>query len=336
MDSQTFNAKRIQRRIAYCFYRQFRQRQDPAATANPCYSITFRDASQSYCNLNSGVVLPAVLMLLALIVTLTIQTQTITRGRLAKEQRTTELTRLRIIASDAVWQTLASLPDKHDSLHTQTNADWAQPKEEHLPDGTLLKVQVKDALSRFNINNLGISSLTSGVARLPEMIVADLLAGTDCPEPPAMAKKLRRRYSDLSDGGKPPPIQSPAEFFRLVSNTSPEQLLAFFTILPVSKEGLTPVNVNSAPLPVLIGVLGPTRSLTAQALAESRDSKPLTDLRHFPFYNAIQASESYLTVHSSFFTIEAEAGHTEAIVRIWALVERDSANHWQVRHWVCR
>ncbi len=282
-------------------------------------------------------VLPAVLMLLALLAALTLQTQMAARGRLAREQRAGEHTRLRTLACDAAWQALQTLAEETAAAALiHTNAAWAAPRRETLPDGTLLSVQVSDAARLFNVNNLGFSALTAGVVRLPEAIAAELLAGAQCPAPVAVAGRWRDWFAGHPAGLTGAVLQSTAELAALAPEAEPERLAELFSVLPDPGAGLAPVNVNTAPPEVLLGVLGQTRAFAAEALVKRRDAQPLQAVKNFAFYDSIRDCEDYLDVRSLYFSVAAQAEQTGGLVRVWALAERDPLAQWRVRRWVCR
>lgn len=293
--------------------------------------------SQSYFTpASAGMALPVVLMLLALLAALTLQAQMAARGRLAREQRATAHARLRALAADAAWQALRALAEESEPALTHTNADWSRSREERLPDGTLLAVRVADAARLFNVNNLGVQSLTAGVARLPETVTAELLAGAECPAPVEVAARLRDWFAGTEPGQTGAVMQSSGELLALAPAMPPERLAELFSVLPASGGGLTPVNVNTAPAAVLQGVLGQARAFAAAALVQRRDAQPLQSLENFAFYDAIRDCAAYLDVRSLYFTVEARAENAGGLIRIWAMAERDPMAQWRVRRWVCR
>ncbi len=298
-----------------------------------------RGGSQSYFAPSSaaGMVLPAVLMLLALLAALTLQTQMAARGRLAREQRAGAHTRLRALACDAAWQALQKLAEETAAAALiHTNAAWAALRREVLPDGTLLSVRVGDAARLFNVNNLGVPALTADVARLPEAIAAELLAGAQCPAPAAVAGHWRDWFAGHPAGLTGAVLQSTAELAALAPEAEPERLAELFSVLPDYGAGLAPVNVNTAPPEVLLGVLGQTRAFAAEALVKRRDAQPLQAVNNFAYYDSIRDCADYLDVRSLYFTVAAQAEQTGGLVRVWALAERDPLAQWRVRRWVCR
>ena len=288
---------------------------------------------------DAGMVLPVTLMLLALLAALTLQAQMAARSRLAREQRAGTQARLRVMACDAAWQSLQMLAEETATVTIiHTNAAWAAPRRETLPDGTRLFVQVSDAASLFNVNNLGAAAPPTDSARPLEAVAAELLSGAQCPAPVAVAKRWRDWFVSHPAGLTGAVLQSAADLAALTPEVAPERLAELFSVLPKSDAGCTPVNVNTAPEPVLQGVLGQTRAFAAAALIRRRDVQPFQNLKNFTYYDAIRDCEGYLDVRSLYFAVEAQAEQTDGVARVWALVERDPSAQaqWRVRRWVCQ
>ncbi len=282
-----------------------------------------------------GMVLPAVLMLLALITGLTIQAQLSSRARLARQQHALAHARLRAIAGDAAWNALHYLATNADSLYTHTNADWARPSCFKLPDTTEVSVHVTDATARFNVNNLGVMVLPADLARLPDTIITDLLPDSASPAP-VITTRMQNWYIEHQTNTLNSVMYDTDTLLTLMPEIPVPQALELFTVLPLPNSSLTPVNVNTAPLEVLQAILGGTRAWAATGLLHQRMAQPLTLLEHYSGWTAIADCAPYLTVHSSFFEVEATASNAATVATVWAIVECDPTAAWQVRRWVCR
>lgn len=284
----------------------------------------------------AGMILPAVLFLLALLAALTLQMQISSRARLASESRADRRTMLRAAAADAAWHALRNLAADTETALTHTNSDWAIPLQVELPDGVLTSTRVRDAARCFNINNLGVAAVTAASARLPHMIAADLLAEAGCEEPENTAMRLLSAFNGRPAGSTGALIRSFAELAEFAPDADPERLAGLFSVLPNTGLTPTPVNVNTAPPAVLRAVLGPAREFESAALIRQRDIQPLAALEHFSEFPAVRDFAAYLDVRSMFFELDALAEKDQARAHIWTLVERNPLADLRVRRWVCR
>ena len=281
-------------------------------------------------------ILPIVLLLLALLSAMTLQMQLSSRAGLKKERHASRRSRLRIAASDTAWQALRLLAADSEAVLTHTNSDWAKPLRVELPDGIIAAAIIRDAGRSFNINNLGVAALTSSTARLPHMIVADLLAEAGCEEPGKTALSMQTEFGKRPAGAPGSLLQGYADLAALAPDADPEQLADLFSVLPNAGLTPTPVNVNTAPEITLRAILGDSQAFEAAALVRRRDVQPLAALEHFSGFPAISNSAPYLDVRGMFFEVDARAEQGEMQAGVWVLAERDPQAQWRILRWVCR
>ncbi|MCA1807950.1 MAG: general secretion pathway protein GspK [Lentisphaerae bacterium] len=299
-----------------------------------CKQKVFPEPGSCDCR-RAGLVLPAVLMLLALTAALTLHAQLTARIRLRQARGATERARLRILASDAAWQALLDLTQENLLLLTHTNADWALPRDYILPDGVAVRAGMSDATRRFNVNNLGCDyGETEG--RPPEDVMSGLLQAAGSRTPEDDAARLRAGLVQAMQESDEAMLQGSGALLDLLPELPPERLEVLLTALPVALRHPLPVNVNTATPEVLQALLGDARRMAADALIARRDAQPLAALEHFAGYGDLGEYNAYLAVGSAFFEVWAEAEDQGVIAKVWALAELNAESGLRVHRWVCR
>ena len=223
---------------------------------------------------------------------------------------------------------------------------WAQPVDFLPVDQGFIRGQVVDLQGRFNLNNFATASpdrlkeYTEQFARLLEILEVD----------PFIAKPIAQTIRDWVDpdssvtpndgaedteylGLQPPyripnrPMQSVTELMAVKGMTQQiyARLLPYVAALPQVD---TPININTAPQPVLESMVIKPSSAMAQ-FVEERLKKPLDSTAQLTstgiIGNAPDMATSYMTVASDFFQLRAEATIGQSRVAIYSLYYRQSS-----------
>ena len=196
---------------------------------------------------------------------------------------------------------------------------WAQPQQPQLFGGIEVSGQIEDLQGRFNLNTLvaGAQPVATAVTRYRALLAtqqlpADLVAPViDWIDPDSLASG-RAGVEDETYLGAVPAYRAANQPFvsasslRLVSGYTAAvdaRIAPWVTALP----GATAINVNTAPLPVLIA-LG-LDSAQAQAVATLRMKQPFATLQQFlasPPLQGAAVDPALLGVGSRYFRVRIE------------------------------
>ena len=211
----------------------------------------------------------------------------------------------------------------------QLNNDWKLQKPKQLIDKTPIKMTTKqndtiissvieDAQANFNLNNLTDKNFQPDFKRLLHTIAPKvdeataqsiLLGIIDWITPGLRGTTFDKYYAELN-----PPYQAPhnpmvsVSELRLIKDVSAEiynQLAPFITALPEK----TPVNVNSAPAPVLMSLSKTMTLETAKNLSIYRQQTPFLTLEQFSKLELVKNNpipETKITVTSNYFLVKSE------------------------------
>lgn len=313
-----------------------------------------------------GGVLIMVLILLALISALVIQAQVTARAALLREQRAVLQARLRQAATGAAFSALRRIADDEDLQVDHTNEPWATPREEADPSGIVTRTTVIDEDRTFDVNNLVLTAPVQG-ARAVSDIVMDILTLCGDFAPVARTDALidwmdgdndgyaeADAYAELTPPYAPPNrnLETWGEVLwvrgfdrayfvpharysaREVFNANAADCL---TVLPGQRGAPLPVNINTAPRGVLLGVLGLDAEDAVAAVLVRRTSDPFRSLDPLLFALKPEVADSvrpYLDVRSHVFRVEAQAYAEGESHRLWARARRDTKGNVQVFEWV--
>jgi type II secretory pathway component PulK len=327
----------------------------------PIYHITFRDTRQSCsADLNrcagsareSGMILVTVLLFMAIILALVIQSQVVARMALRFEDRQSMRAQLRVAAAEAAWNALRVLAADDNLQADYTNKPWAAWQTNFLPNTVETMALITDESRYFNVNNLATIPSNAAV-RLPTAIVQDMFAANDWPDPVGETQALKD-WVDRDRGGtrgagyyheahlplEPPnaPMESPAEMNGVLNATRKEWRAAppGLTVLPDRVGQIVPINVNTADREVLRAVLGAGRSVLAEEICRRRDAYPVTDLNQVLDAKTLVALRPYLDTRSRYFSLAAQAARNGREETIYALVRRDNQGEVKILRWVYR
>ncbi len=314
-----------------------------------------------------GGVLIMVLVLLGLTTALLLQAQMATRRRVSLRQAGLEQVRLRAAAADAIRAAMQRLADDEDLTFDTLEDDWAQPIEHRDPTGIELYVTVEDENRFFDLNNLRIEPVPGTATRSAHDILLDLLNGCGIFTAIPKADNIRDWIDDDDIGLRErafymaldPPYEPPNRWLytwnellaideierplfdrrvrRNITEAFAHNLIDTVTLIPVERGSPVPVNVNTAPPNVLLGVLGFGNERAVEMLQGARQIAPIRSLEALAAFapeELIEQVGPYVDVRSSFFRIRAYAsvpGHTEQVL---ALVQRESEGNVKILQWI--
>jgi type II secretory pathway component PulK len=314
---------------------------------------------------DDGSVLILVLIMLALVGGIVLETQIAARGAHRLESSRLREQLLRHAASSAVLDAMRRLADDEDLTVDHAWEPWAQPDARLLPDGTRVDVIVRDENRWFDVNNLSLPDRDD--RRSPRIVLRDIL--TLCGDlTPASAVQALGDWVDADDRGllesfhyreRDPSYAAPnrvlygwAEWLRVegwsradfdprprVETAGPFQgsLVDTVTAVPVPRVSPVPVNLNTASPDTLRGVLGLEQEALVRELVARRKAAPLRRLDAAALAvdtATLQPLLPYLAVRSAYFRIEAEATQGVHRERIRVLARREPGGTVEVLQWL--
>lgn len=312
-----------------------------------------------------GGVLVLTLVLLALMTVLLVQSQALARGRLRGEEAADQTAALRRAATEAVYSAMRRLADDPDLAVDTTNETWALREDITSPLGVGLLTQVTDGASRFDLNNLALS--TPGSIRPAGDILMDML--TLCGDfAPSARMVALTDYVDDNPAGlyerdycakQVPPAACPnralygwgellsvagwsKELFARkvragVAQTFDADLVDLVTVMPFPREKPLPININTASRETLTGVLGLGQDALVASILALRAIKPIRDVETLEVMaeqGFFQTVRPYLSVRSSLFEIQAQAYKDGRTAQVRALASRDREGRVDIVQWL--
>lgn len=312
-----------------------------------------------------GSVLILVLVMLALVSGIVLETQVSARAMHRLESARVQREQLRHAAGAGVWDAVRRLADDEDLAVDHAWEPWAQPVSTLNPDGIRVDVSVRDENRWFDVNNLSLPDRTD--LRPARVILRDIL--TQCghltpatpvqalgdwvdsddrgllesfhyqERDPAYSTANRVLYSwaewlsvegwRKEDFDPRPRVEPPGPFRGTLSDA--------VTVLPVPRVSPVPVNLNTATADTLRGVLGLEQEALVRELISRRKAAPLRSLDAAVSAvdpDALQMLLPYLAVRSAYFRIEAEAILGESRQRIQVLARREPGGTVEVLRWL--
>jgi general secretion pathway protein K len=221
---------------------------------------------------------------------------------------------------------------------------WAQPLPMMPVEGGAMQGQIRDEQGRFNLNNLldgpeANPAAVSQFQRLLQLLELDArLANAllDWLDPDINARFPEGAEDDTYLGREPPYRAANALLvhvseLRLVAGYDEEvveRLLPYVTALPEA----TPLNVNTAPAPLLATLVEDMSLVEAESLVQVRAEEPFQDLEQFtaqPAFAGRALLEVPLTLRSEYFRLHGQVMVGSGEVWLSSLLRR-GADH-QVR-----
>ncbi len=204
-----------------------------------------------------------------------------------------------------------------DSIHDL----WAMPMPPLAIPGGSVQGQVEDLQSRFNLNNLvkeGQASpedliLFEHLLRILKLSPALAQVVVDWIDSDMEAKIPNGAEDDIYLSQTPAYrtsntlLSSPTEIRLLAGfdNKNYQILLPYISTLPTR----TPINVNTAPLPILMALAKGLNETDATALIADREKKPFESVQDFLIHDALaglKIKANYLSISSTYFLFKAK------------------------------
>jgi general secretion pathway protein K len=218
------------------------------------------------------------------------------------------------------WVKRILLRDAKSNETDSFNDIWAIPIPPLPISGGVVLGQIEDLQSRFNLNNL----IKEGQPSTQDIILFQRLL-TLLELPPTLAQIavdwIDNDMESLPDGAednayltKIPAYRtantlftSPTEMRLLagIDNDSYQKLLPYISTLPT----YTPININTAPLPILMTLVQEFTESDAQTLIDDREKKPFQSIQDFLIHDALAGLEikaNNLSVSSNYFLLTAQ------------------------------
>lgn len=290
-----------------------------------------------------GVALVTAMLIVAIVAALAASFALGQQVWLRQTQNLTDLARAERLQQGAVAAAAALLArDARNGRTDDLTEDWARPIPPLPVDGALVHVAITDAQGRFNLNNL-VQSGKGNTAAAAIGVFRNLLALHDLPpdladavldwiDPDSIARPNGAEDIDYLSLDAPyraanQPLASVDEL-RLIKGFTPEiveQLRPYVVALPAA--GQVPINVNTAPAPVLAALAG-TSLAAAEQLVEARERRAFTNPTEFQAaLGSGRAAQGSYAVASGYFivSVEARVGRTQR--RTEALIERPAGGN---------
>jgi type II secretory pathway component PulK len=308
--------------------------------------------SQKNQQTSSGAILLITLILLAVVTTIAVEMYVISQNMIQREYLALELSRLRILAADAVWQNLQKLENDENLLYDYTNEAWAQSCSNTLSDGTKIVTSIIDENRFFDANNLATRQEFKAF-RKPVDVMIDILtmnafnnaielsqAIQDWVDADLEGVREASFYLQKHTNAVPPnaPMESTREatFVFETLSTPFIQLPDGLTLLPKEDLKCTKVNINTAPEKVLLAVLGIYSSDLVVNICRRREGAPFISLSSVIPAKIIDEATIYLDVKSEYFSIFSQAEKEKKIARIYALAHRKPDGTITILRWIER
>lgn len=216
---------------------------------------------------------------------------------------------------------------------------WAMPLPPLPISGGTVQGQVEDLQGRFNLNNL----VEKGQASSEDMIFFERLLRV-LELPPQLAQVVvdwidNDLEAQMPDGAedntyltKTPAYRtsntlfsSPSEIRLLAGfdNDSYQKLLPYISTLPTR----TPINVNTAPKPVLMALAQGLSETDASVLIADREKKPFESTQDFIVHNALaglKMESNNLSVVSAYFLLTAQVQIERAGAQLSSVLHREA------------
>ena len=237
------------------------------------------------------------------------------------------------------WVRRILLRDAKSNKIDSFNDIWAIPIPPLPIVGGVVQGQIEDLQSRFNLNNL----IKEGQASAEDIIFFErLLAILELP--PALAQvavdwidndmepQMPHGAEDNAYLTKTPAYRTsntlftnPTEMRLLagIDNESYQKLLPYISTLPT----YSPININTAPLEILMALVKELSESDAQTLIADREKKPFQSIQDFLIHDALAGLEikaNNLSVSSDYFLLTAQVQIDKAQTQLNSILYRSS------------
>ncbi len=236
------------------------------------------------------------------------------------------------------WARQILAEDRRNSNTDHLGEDWATVLPPLAVEGAVVSGALEDLQGRFNLNNLvrdGRPSepdierfrrllraleLEEGVARA----VTDWLDRDDEPAFPDGAEDLTYLLENPPYRTPNAPLASASELLLIqgMDRATYETLRPHVTALPVP----TPINVNTATIPVLMSLAEDLTRTDAELLAEGRGEQGYENIDQFmnqPPFRDFAGQVTDISVTSDYFLLRAQVQYGRSRVQLYSLLARN-------------
>lgn len=297
----------------------------------------------------AGMALVAALMIGAALSALALHALAAARAGLRAAESAAQSRRLGALAAGEARRRLRELADDRDARVDHLSEEWARPAAFELPDGIRLESRVEDENRRFDLNHLARAAVES--ERRPETAVAaELLSLAGAPDPrrrlDALRTALRAPTGDAES--KPRPLSAWAEltgiegfdrdFLEREADGAARRVRPadVFAVAPFDAARPPPINLNTAPEGVLLGLFGRARADAVRAALSLREAAPLRSLEPLALVAdpvAFARLRPLMDVRSALFRVETRATAAGRERRVRALARREGNGEVRILEW---
>ena len=333
----------------------------------PSSSRSSSGASKSSSRSRSGAAFILVMVLIALLSAMLLQSQWLARSSHRLQERYLLDARIRASATRALHGGLTRLANDPDLQVDHLEEDWAKDLELEWPDGSAHVVRIIDLNRYFDLNNLYLETANKDI-RPGTTLLMDLMteAGHFLPVETVDAmhdwidpdrEGVREAwYYDQEKLGYVPPndwFKSWSEVLRVAGverdlwkplerygrvRRYEAGMLDMTTVIPGRRGSPHSVNLNTASLETLRGVFGPRFDEAAASVLALRAGGPIRsfDLLATRFGDplAFESLRPYLSVDSEFFSVEVRSYLEGRSFNAQALARRDDQGQVHILRWV--
>ena len=235
------------------------------------------------------------------------------------------------------------------------NVDWKEKKTGKLVDSlpaqspankennATITSTIQDAQANFNLNNLIDPSYQQSFTRLIQVIAPDTdaesaknitQAAVDWITPGIINSTFDQYYAKLDVPYRAPHhIMSSASELRLIKGVTAKlynQLIPYLTALPDSN---TPINVNTAPAPVLMSLMPRLTATAAKTILLYRKQNPFIEPQQFLALEVIKNNlvaenkiDNKITVISGYFLTQTTVSIGKQQITLYTLLQRITKN----------
>ena len=313
-----------------------------------------------------GALVLLVMVVAAAVAVVLLYAQTRARQRLQVRTEEVQGAKLHLALTDAMLQALPLLADDEDLAVDHLDEPWAQPIEFVNPDGVSIRVEIHDACSKLDLNNLYVEVPTINQEPFANL-VEEVLVRCGAPTPTFHVQALRDWIDPDDDGSREAPhyreqqrpVTPPNRWFQswdelqYVSGFGPEwldtrppvdpverfdeRLRNLTTLLPVSRTRPIKINLNTASHALLWALVGVENEARIDELVAYRKSNPLRKIGQASqlMPEAIHRRlEAYTDVGSAYFEVSGRAFHSGTGVSARALVQREHDGNVEIIQWL--
>jgi len=243
------------------------------------------------------------------------------------------------------WATHVLSQDRKDNQTDDLTEDWATVLPPLSVEGGVVAGKIEDVQGLFNLNNLVNNGTPSAVDRqIFERLLQNLGVNIDIIDAvidwidkddrqtfPNGAEDTDYLQQDIPYRTPNAPMASPSELV-LVKGMSYEDyatIAPYITALPER----TTININTAPVQVLMAVVDGLAQSDAEQIIEERADDPFTNINTFMANTLVQnktVNQDRIGVASNYFMINAAAEFDQGKIMMYSLVSRDSSAKVQV------